>query len=837
MSALPLLLLGSAAALAHAYSLSDAGGLGARYLGIGGLSGGGATSRLLPDYPDAIRSEIFDWLFKPSFGASLQILKVEVGGGGQSTEGTEASHQYTANASEASFQRGYEWLVMREALARDPNMSSWAWPAWVGCPGGDLTSPACDKGTPYTFPEQTAAYTTAFVQGAAREHNITISTVGSWNERGYSKDYILALRAALTGAGFTDTKIVCDDFNWKCGTDMLADPALLAAVDYVSGHNDQPPAIAQLKGARPTGDSEGYHTTGSDAGAASWIRELNTRYIEFNQSANIAWNLVTAYYEGTAFWPHGLMHAFQPWAGWYTVPASIWATAHYTQFTSLAQPWRYATVGEGGGSGYLAAGGSYVALMDDASGHWSLVLEKMPGDGSASAPVAAENATFALAGRFASPDRPTAALWSTLLGVTPGLASDPAAQFVRVGEVDLRSGAVTLAIVPGQILTLTTLLGAGSKGSHAPPPPPAAFPNPYADDFDACPLFQQPKYLTDFNGVTECIDSGDPAHGIVLQQMLPAAPIRWWADTKPHSVIGDVSWEDAEVSLQARCAALPGSAMVGVRASLAGRDGPDGIHAEDELPGLWLHVQCGAYPNATWGLAASAAQAGVAPFASGVLPPPGLLPGAWFTLRLQAAGALGSAWVGGSAVAARVPLPPAVPAAGWAALGALDWGHATQYDSLRLNASSARCSAAGGIGAPVAVQRCNAASPGQAFAWGSAGSAGRTLRLPGAAGDAPACLAVSPARNQYGSQTVVLAACNASRPEQQWALGGGGSLQTPGLQQGASVCLDVTADSYVAGQQLDVYGCQGSANQRWEFEGGLLSSGDPRGFFCAGACL
>lgn len=299
---LPLLLLGSAAALTHAYSLSDAGGLGARYLGIGGLSGGGATSRLLPDYSNAIRSEIFDWLFKPSFGASLQILKVEVGGGGQSTEGTEASHQYTANASEASFQRGYEWLVMREALARNPNMSiwalSWAWPAWVGCPGGDLASPACDKSTPYTFPEQTAAYTTAFVQGAAREHNISIATVGSWNERGYSKDYILALRAALTGAGFADTKIVCDDFNWKCGTDMLADPALLAAVDYVSGHNDQPPALAQLKGARPTVDSEGYHTTGSDAGAASWIRELNTRYIEFNQSANIAWNLVTAYYEG-----------------------------------------------------------------------------------------------------------------------------------------------------------------------------------------------------------------------------------------------------------------------------------------------------------------------------------------------------------------------------------------------------------------------------------------------------------------------------------------------------------------------------------------------------------
>ena len=43
---------------------------------IGGLSGGGATSRLLIDYKEPQRSEILDYLFKPNFGASLQLLKV-----------------------------------------------------------------------------------------------------------------------------------------------------------------------------------------------------------------------------------------------------------------------------------------------------------------------------------------------------------------------------------------------------------------------------------------------------------------------------------------------------------------------------------------------------------------------------------------------------------------------------------------------------------------------------------------------------------------------------------------------------------------------------------------
>ena len=48
--------------------------------GIGALSAG-ASSRLLYDYPDAQRADILDLLFKPSFAASLQILKVEIGGG------------------------------------------------------------------------------------------------------------------------------------------------------------------------------------------------------------------------------------------------------------------------------------------------------------------------------------------------------------------------------------------------------------------------------------------------------------------------------------------------------------------------------------------------------------------------------------------------------------------------------------------------------------------------------------------------------------------------------------------------------------------------------------
>lgn len=72
-------------------SILSASGIAHEFDGIGALSAG-ASSRLLWDYEEPQRSEILDYLFKPQFGASLSILKVEIGGDVQSTDGSEHSH-------------------------------------------------------------------------------------------------------------------------------------------------------------------------------------------------------------------------------------------------------------------------------------------------------------------------------------------------------------------------------------------------------------------------------------------------------------------------------------------------------------------------------------------------------------------------------------------------------------------------------------------------------------------------------------------------------------------------------------------------------------------------
>lgn len=61
------------------------------YDGHGGLADAG-SSRLLMDYREPQRSQILDYLFLPSFGASLHMLKIEIAGDSQSTDGTGPSH-------------------------------------------------------------------------------------------------------------------------------------------------------------------------------------------------------------------------------------------------------------------------------------------------------------------------------------------------------------------------------------------------------------------------------------------------------------------------------------------------------------------------------------------------------------------------------------------------------------------------------------------------------------------------------------------------------------------------------------------------------------------------
>jgi galactosylceramidase len=585
------------------YYIDDSQGPARTFDGIGGLSGGGATSVFISMYEEPYRSEVLDFLFKPDFGASLHILKIEIGADAQTTNGAEATHQRTPWEA-PNFDRGYEYFLMAEAKKRNPKIViyglPWAWPMFVSCTPGTLTN--C-SGNPFTDANTTAMYIVDWVRGAY-SHGVPVDIVGSWNERGYTVDYILTLRAALDAAGFSSTRIVLsDNHNVDDVTvDLQANSSFAAAVWGLAQHYPgaySSPVVEASK--KPVWASEETSTFNNGVGAGCWAREVNQNFVRGNMTSSINWNLLAAYMKGTNWWRTGLMNAFQPWSGHYGSMAMVWATAHTTQFSRPGWSYLKNGTGPGTGSGLLARGGSYVTLFDPTTGDFSIVIEKMSPDHSVCVrwhvfdfTSAAENATFELVG---GPAKVSALqLWRTHYSFgAPG--DSGSSYFVKMPPVDVVNGTFMLLLDVDSLYTLTTL-SSGSKGSFAPPPPPAVFPRSHVDSFDGCTPPGEADYFCDQSGKWECaLDQSTSGRGIVMQQKTPLKPIPSGGDVRPHSLLGSRDSVNISMSIDVRLASN-GSVIVAarlVRSKDAQNDGCTdyaGIVFAVDTAGAWNITDC-----------------------------------------------------------------------------------------------------------------------------------------------------------------------------------------------------------------------------------------------------
>ncbi|CAK6969988.1 galactocerebrosidase isoform X2 [Scomber scombrus] len=519
------------------YVLNDKDGLGRVFDGIGGLSGGGATSRLLVNYAEPYRSQILDYLFKPNFGASLHILKVEIGGDAQTTDGTEPSHMHYEN--DQNYFRGYEWWLMKEAKKRNPNITliglPWAFPGWVGN----------GKNWPYDFPDITAAYVVNWILGAKQYHDLDIEYVGIWNERSYNSKYIKVLRNTLDKVGLTDVGIIAADGDWSIANSIVVDPYLNDAVDVIGAHYPGTNTVMEaLKTQKKLWSSEDYSTFNDEVGGGCWARILNQNYVNGLMTATISWNLVASYYEELPFGRDGLMTAEEPWSGNYVVESPIWITAHTTQFS---QPgWSYLQT-----VGHLAQGGSYVALTDR-KGNLTVVIETMTHDHSVCIRppllpfnVTAQNATFQLKGSFVSIKE--LQVWRSQFNFKTKKPSF----FEKLTPLKLSDGTFTLNLAEDEVYTLTTVK-TGQKGSYPNPPPSARFPKVYKDDFNVrTPPFSEAPDFADQTGVFEYyVNLTDPGpHVFTLRQVLTQRPVTWATDAdQTISVIGDYQWQNVTVT-------------------------------------------------------------------------------------------------------------------------------------------------------------------------------------------------------------------------------------------------------------------------------------------------
>jgi galactosylceramidase len=483
--------------------------------GIGAVSAG-ASSRLLIDYPEPQRSQILDYLFKPDYGAALQHLKVEIGGGVNSTDGTEPTHMLTR--TDQNYTRGYEWWLMGQAVTRNPaivlDCLAWGAPGWIG--NGEYYS------------QDMCNYVVNFIQGAKTCHGLVLNFTGTHNESTVNTAWIKLLRSTLDASGLQRVSLVAADEwggAWNIVTNrsygLLGDPVLSNVVARVGAHypGSASPAAAQTCGIPLWSSEDGIG--GSTWTAARKLGKLfNLNYVTGRMTATEIWSPITSCFDILAASDSGLMRANTPWSGNYVVAPALWMAAHTTQFAFPG--WKYL---EGGASAVLPLGGSIVTLQSTNNLDYSVIVETFDAKG-------AQTITF----------HPTNGLSTGTLNIWQ---STQTSQFILIGHVAPANGAFTETFQPECVYTLATTTGQ-AKG-RAVPPPAAPFPVPFKDDFESYRVGVTPRYFSDQAGTFETFTRAD-GQGKDLRQVLPQMGIRWTAEWYPYTLIGDANWQNYEVA-------------------------------------------------------------------------------------------------------------------------------------------------------------------------------------------------------------------------------------------------------------------------------------------------
>jgi Glycosyl hydrolase family 59/Ricin-type beta-trefoil lectin domain/Concanavalin A-like lectin/glucanases superfamily len=764
----------AAAAAATAITVNGASA-GAAFGGIGAISGGGGNSRLLTDYPAAQQTQILDYLFKPGYGADLQILKVEIGGDTNSTDGSESSHMHTASTVDCN--TGYEWWLMEQAKARNPSIKlyglAWGAPGWIG--GGNFWS------------TDMVNYLINWL-GCAKSHGLTINYLGGWNERGYNIAWYEQLRSTLNADGYSAVQIVGADSGWSIASDIASNSTFASAVSIIGVHYpclggdggsaDTCPGNAT---ATSTGKPLWASENGSqdlNSGAPALIRSITRGYIDAGLAAYINWPVVAAVYPNLPYNTDGLVLASQPWSGAYSVGESLWATAQVTQFT---QPgWQFLKTG----SGYLGgseSNGSYVSLKSTNGSDYSTIIETTTA-------TAAQTVNVTVSGGLSTG---AVHVWST--DVSAPTAANTFAQQASITPVN---GSYSLTVQPGYIYTLTTTSGQG-KGTAASPAQ-GTLALPYSDTFDSDTVDQQPRYLSQQQGAFEVEPCAGGRSGQCAAQQAAVQPIEWDGNSNPYTIGGSLSWANYTVSADAlirQAGAVQLLGRVGTQHSF----GPAGINE------YYLQVS----NTGAWSIIRNNTSDTLTTLASGTVAALGT--GTWHHLALTFNGTAISAAIDGTTVGS---VTDSTYHSGMIGLGTSGY-QTDQFDNLSVTLIGS-ATPTGPIVAGDDTAECmddnggSSANGTKVQMWNCDGAAAQnwTIEGNGTIGINGSCLDITGGSTANGALIEEWACTGGAN--QQW-LAVNGELVNPA----SGKCLDDPGFNTTQGTQLDLWTCNGGANQQW----------------------
>ena len=483
--------------------------------GVGAISGGGGTSRLLIDYPAKQRNQILDYLFKPQYGAALDILKVEIGGDTHSSNGAEPSHMRTSD--EVDCNRGYEWWLMEQAKKRNPDVTfyglAWGAPGWF-------------KGGYWS--QDSMRYFINWL-GCAQQHHLDISYLGGRNEREPNAAWFVQFRKELDAAGYGDVKLVAgDEAGYGVMDQLKADPAFMKAIDTIGIHYPcsalrcTPNADAIDSGKKIWASETGWDNYST--GALRLASELNHEYVDAKMTAFINWPLIYSWYPTVQYQNSGFMKANEPWSGAFDIGSSLWTVAQTTQFTEPG--WTYLD----SASTYLDGGGTTVALKAPGShADWSTIAET-------TAATAPQTVRFQVDPSLSG---------TTVHAVSTVLENSTDSEwFTPEPDPVVKDGSFEVTLQPGRVYTFSTV-DTTHKGDAVSP---ASAPMPYgSDDFQGYPKHSTPTYFSDMEGAFETADCAGNG-GKCLRQVITEAPEAWMRTPYPITLYGDLTWTDYTVS-------------------------------------------------------------------------------------------------------------------------------------------------------------------------------------------------------------------------------------------------------------------------------------------------
>ncbi|AEC01613.1 galactosylceramidase [Parasphaerochaeta coccoides] len=498
---------------------------GRTYQGIGGVTSNGMT-KLLYEYPENQQKDILNFLFRPKFGASLQMLKVEIGSDANGTGGTEPSHM--RSETDYDITRGVGLRMAQDAKQRSKDILldaiRWGTPSWL------------------TDNERKYRYYLNFLKGAKDIFGLDFDYLApDENEGDYSIDWVVdVLRPGLDRDGFSKVKLSGADSteDWNIAPIIEGNADLKNSLAAITRHYKQDSPQSLKECGLPIFNSEDLAPFRNKFSfALDMAYKIIRSYASGKMVQYVMHPVIEAIYDNVPYTCKSILLAANPWTGHYEIQPSLWVVAHFTQFIQLG--WHYID-----SACYSSVPYSYLTLQDSRTQDVSIIV------------LNRSEAIVNFEVRLENISASCLHVWLT----------DEDQQFIQKKDIRLIDNKVCFSLVPKSICTLTTTTGQQKGHAEFDIPKEMQFSLPYHEDFNSYELGKQPKYTIDQSGAFEISTGGKDGRQCLKQVLVNSQkPIDWERRPTPlpYTILGGQELTNYKVSFDFCMEEMPERDYVG----------------------------------------------------------------------------------------------------------------------------------------------------------------------------------------------------------------------------------------------------------------------------------